>query len=553
MSGLIYLEPRDNPEYFFRQLIHEINTNFSASTSGGGGGSLIQNGLNTYTGGTSTAQTINVSALTIDNIFVSGNSTFNSISAITYYSGVTPLETIINSIITGSTGSSQNLSQILSNGNTTGGQSIKSDNLANIFLVDNTGINLSSSTPFYTSNFKVEGSQIVLSNNNLIDITSPQTNINGQFSLTSLSANTLIYLDSNKFLKSIFLGTNLTLSGNVLDVTDGTSNTFTGGTVNGPTNFTSGLTANTFSTDALNITGTFKYIDGNQETGKILTTDSLGNATWQPPSVLGTLAYFLTSSANTIPTYYQAVNQIVTSSIQTISNSSVVDGQLLASFSTSPNSPSLAYLPAGIVTLHIHAANTNSGELTTLFFNIYKRTTGGTENILGSSSNTDTVPPVNGTLYTDVTITGVTANTTDILVVKVYANVIGGGTAPDISLYLADGTASRFEIPTFAVNSSDFIPYTGATNNVNLGVYNITANSINSTNDLTSNTISATTYYNLPTFTGGTVTGPTNFTGGLTASTISATTYYGDGSNLTGITMPTAAPAINLFNYYNNI
>ena len=62
-----------------------------------------------------------------------------------------------------------------------------------------------------------------------------------------------------------------------------------------------------------------------------------------------------------------------------------------------------------------------------------------------------------------------------------------------------------------------------------------------------------TTYYNLPTFTGGTVTGPTNFTGGLTASTISATTYYGDGSNLTGITMPTAAPAINLFNYYNNI
>lgn len=36
-------------------------------------------------------------------------------------------------------------------------------------------------------------------------------------------------------------------------------------------------------------------------------------------------------------------------------------------------------------------------------------------------------------------------------------------------------------------------------------------------------------------FTGGTVTGATNFTNGLTANTISATTYYGDGSNLTGI------------------
>ena len=85
MSGLIYLQPRDNPEYYFRQLIHDINTNFSAGTSGSGGGSPIQNGLNTYTGGTISAQTINVSALTIDNVYVSGNSLFNSITATTYY------------------------------------------------------------------------------------------------------------------------------------------------------------------------------------------------------------------------------------------------------------------------------------------------------------------------------------------------------------------------------------------------------------------------------------------------------------------------------------
>lgn len=50
------------------------------------------------------------------------------------------------------------------------------------------------------------------------------------------------------------------------------------------------------------------------------------------------------------------------------------------------------------------------------------------------------------------------------------------------------------------------------------------------TTSLTAITISATTYLNLPlspggSFTGGTVTGPTNFTNGLTATTISATTY----------------------------
>ena len=49
----------------------------------------------------------------------------------------------------------------------------------------------------------------------------------------------------------------------------------------------------------------------------------------------------------------------------------------------------------------------------------------------------------------------------------------------------------------------------------------------NFTNGLTANTIYATTYQNLPssTFSGGTVSGATNFIGGLTANTISATTY----------------------------
>jgi hypothetical protein len=63
-------------------------------------------------------------------------------------------------------------------------------------------------------------------------------------------------------------------------------------------------------------------------------------------------------------------------------------------------------------------------------------------------------------------------------------------------------------------------------------IFNFTGGTVsgatNFTNGLSANTMSATTYYNLPpsVFTGGTVSGPTNFTNGLTANTISATTYY---------------------------
>jgi hypothetical protein len=61
--------------------------------------------------------------------------------------------------------------------------------------------------------------------------------------------------------------------------------------------------------------------------------------------------------------------------------------------------------------------------------------------------------------------------------------------------------------------------YFGSTSGVTIDVSN---------NRLTASSISATTYDNLPpsVFSGGTVTGPSNFTNGLTATTISATTYY---------------------------
>lgn len=52
-----------------------------------GQSTVIRNGTNTYTAGTSADYTVNVSALTIDNITVSATSNFNSISASTFSAG----------------------------------------------------------------------------------------------------------------------------------------------------------------------------------------------------------------------------------------------------------------------------------------------------------------------------------------------------------------------------------------------------------------------------------------------------------------------------------
>lgn len=56
----------------------------------------------------------------------------------------------------------------------------------------------------------------------------------------------------------------------------------------------------TASPDAkLHVVGTFKYVDGNQAAGKVLTSDVDGNATWQPPTLLVVTDTFFTSQTAT--------------------------------------------------------------------------------------------------------------------------------------------------------------------------------------------------------------------------------------------------------------
>jgi len=52
------------------------------------------NGINTFTAGTASAQSINVTGLTIDNLRVTGATTLGSVTATTYYSGTSELSTL---------------------------------------------------------------------------------------------------------------------------------------------------------------------------------------------------------------------------------------------------------------------------------------------------------------------------------------------------------------------------------------------------------------------------------------------------------------------------
>lgn len=79
------------------------------------GSTFISDGINTFTGGTANLPTVNVTGLSVDNITVSGESSFQSISAVTFYSGSTDLSLLIGSGGGGSSGSSRNTDTLVTN------------------------------------------------------------------------------------------------------------------------------------------------------------------------------------------------------------------------------------------------------------------------------------------------------------------------------------------------------------------------------------------------------------------------------------------------------
>jgi len=195
--------------------------------SGGPGGTStsVQPGLNTYTGGTSTNPTVNVSALTINTLTASGNSVFtgtlsggSSFSANTLYSGTTNLNSIFSQI-----GHTHQFSAILNTAHT---HSVSE--VTNLSSLLDTKLNLSGGT------------------------------MTGGLTTTSLSATTMsggtLYSGSTN-LGNLFATPSYVQSLQTT-VRSGT-NTYTGGTSTNPTVNVSALTINTLTASGNSIfTGT---------------------------------------------------------------------------------------------------------------------------------------------------------------------------------------------------------------------------------------------------------------------------------------------------------
>lgn len=302
-----------------------------------------------------------------------------------------------------------------------------------------------------------------------------------------------------------------------------------GADVNGP------VSATTFYGDGSNLTNlpfTDVYVTGGTYTsGTTIITNSTGgtfNITGYPTKTSDLtndgdngISHFIsledlpsniilypTTASSDIGGYYKLVTSINDPSYDTVA-ANVTTGsitgtsQLVASLATSSN---IIVGNPGIfnITTVGNIRQTSGSGHATFYFEAYKRTSGGTETLVATSDNTQEI--TNGT-YAEFSASGIWNDgdflSSDRIVLKFYANRVAGGSNPEYEFEFGGSTPIRTSLPVpLTVIPSSYV------------------------------------------FTGGTVSGPSNFTGGLTATTISATTYQGLPAGSFGITIDGGGSAI---------
>lgn len=141
------------------------------STPTAGTVSSNDNGLNTYTGGTSAFQTINVSALTIDHLTVSGATILNTLSALTvsattFYSGYTELSTLFTNYWTAGDLGTESIKTVGGSNYVNGNHSLAAGQLNNVTSIYSVIIGGSSNKVLAAHSSIVGGQNNIISGGN---------------------------------------------------------------------------------------------------------------------------------------------------------------------------------------------------------------------------------------------------------------------------------------------------------------------------------------------------------------------------------------------------
>jgi hypothetical protein len=167
--------------------------------------------------------------------------------------------------------------------------------------------------------------------------------------------------------------------------------------------------------------------------------------------------------------YADSLNNYTAGALATASASASTTPTLLQEFITRAGFPNITKIRAGQLLCHYEVQKSAGSNNYYTYFELYKRNLVGTETLLLTSDNSSqsALNTVIQTTVTALNASDITLLTTDRLVVKIYAVMVSS--TATITLRYDDNTNSRIELPFVAMDATNFVPYVGATNDIDLG------------------------------------------------------------------------------------
>jgi len=213
---------------------------------------------------------------------------------------------------------------------------------------------------------------------------------------------------------------------------------------------------------------------------QVLTTDGSGVTSWENIPLASNLLYYFQDTASDVAGYKK---QLVTpyTPKTTLSFSGLTSGTTtLKNWITAPGSPGLISIPAGQFQFHVHAAQTSGSDTVQIYAELWEANSSGTD--IAKIGTTETSTALTGSeaeynLFFTTADDYVMGSSASRIVTRVYAVITGGGT-DTLAIYYGDEADTHISLPSQTVDASNFVPYTGATANVNLGVYNLSASAL---------------------------------------------------------------------------
>lgn len=161
--------------------------------------------------------------------------------------------------------------------------------------------------------------------------------------------------------------------------------------------------------------------------------------------------------------------------------------QLLMGWVSNTTTPNMNNTVVGTYYVHIHAFQSAGIKNAVVYAQIFTRTSGGVETLLGTTNNSVNITSADVSYDLSVYIPATTTPTTNRFVVKVYSSQVGTGTDPEVVIGYSNFTGSSLNYPRNAADISILVPYTGALQGLDMGAFGVSSTYLTTNNATTTN------------------------------------------------------------------